>query len=336
MPVGGAMRSLVKSRRWLTFRLVAALAVLVSALAFPASPGIMQPAHAAPITYVAALTGPAESPPNASPGVGFTIVELDMAAHTLHVTVNFSGLVAGTTASHIHACTTTPGAGTASVATQTPTFSGFPLGVTSGTYDRTFNTLDAASYNPAFITANGGSVAASEVALAFCIVSGGAYLNVHSSTFPGGEIRGFLQPASPRSVTNVRFGLPGDPADPPGPAGGGATRDRVDPPVIVIKSGDTINYVNAGDPHQVAIYNKNLTKNGSGPTTTLADINVNAGSGFLLDDPVGRLALGSAGANVTWTFTNTTGSVEQYLVICAFRPHLVDNGMAQFVLVKPS
>src|SRR3954452_20978128 len=78
--------------------------------------------QAAPILYEAHLTGPAESPPNASPGVGDAQVSFDLAAHTLSVNFSFSGLTAGTTASHIHCCTVIPGTGIAGVATQIPTF----------------------------------------------------------------------------------------------------------------------------------------------------------------------------------------------------------------------
>jgi CHRD domain len=178
-------------------RIFPALLLLGSSLILLALflPGGSTPARAAAITYAAALSGPAESPPNTSPGTGFTRVDFDPAAHTLRVQVGFAGLVAPTTASHIHACTATPGSGTAGVATQVPFFTGFPIGATSGTYDHTFTTLDAATYNPAFVTANGGTAASAEAVLATCLAAGRTYLNIHSTTFPGGEIRGFLLPA---------------------------------------------------------------------------------------------------------------------------------------------
>jgi hypothetical protein len=82
--------------------------------------------------------------------------------------------------------------GTAGVATTTPTFAGFPLGVTSGVYDNTLDLTQNTSWNPAFITANGGTTASAESAFMSGIAAGKAYLNIHTSVVPGGEIRGFL------------------------------------------------------------------------------------------------------------------------------------------------
>src|SRR5262245_7914831 len=83
--------------------------------------------------YWVSLSGPAEAPPNAYPGIGKALVTIDATANTMRVQVNFSGLLAGVTASHIHSATTVAGTGTAGVATAVPTFPGFPLTVTSGT-----------------------------------------------------------------------------------------------------------------------------------------------------------------------------------------------------------
>jgi hypothetical protein len=152
------------------------------------------PVHAAPITYTAVLNGASESPPNASAGTGSATVDFDEVAHTMRVRVTFSGLSGNTTAAHVHAATAVAGIGTAGVATQTPTFAGFPSGVTSGTYDLTFDTSQASSWNAAFITAHGGTVAGAEAFFAASLAAGTAYLNVHSTVFPGGEIRGFLAP----------------------------------------------------------------------------------------------------------------------------------------------
>jgi hypothetical protein len=153
-----------------------------------------QASNANVLSYFANLDGPSESPANASPGVGFATVDYDNTTHMLHLHVTFSGLTGTTTASHIHSATAVALTGTAGVATTTPTFAGFPLGVTSGTYDNTLDLTQSSSYNPSFITANGGTTATAEAALTNGIATSTAYLNIHTSTFGGGEIRGFLVP----------------------------------------------------------------------------------------------------------------------------------------------
>ena len=165
-------------------------------------------AYSAPVYYTATLDGLSESPPNASTGTGLTEVWIDTVAHLLNVDVTFSGLLAPNTASHIHAATAVPYTGTAGVATVTPTFTGFPSGVTSGTYSHTFDTSLAASFSPAFVTANGGTPATAEAALFAAISAGRAYLNIHTSLYPGGEIRGFLMPKTvPEPTTMLLLGL---------------------------------------------------------------------------------------------------------------------------------
>ena len=157
--------------------------------------GVGLPSEAA--IYTANLSGANENPATPSAGTGNTTVTIDTTAHTLQVIVSFSGLTSGTTASHIHCCVAPNG--NAGVATTTPTFAGFPLGVTSGSYNQTFNTLSASTWNPAFVTANGGTPASAEAVLAAGLAAGQAYLNVHTTNFPGGEIRGFLLAASSTS-----------------------------------------------------------------------------------------------------------------------------------------
>ncbi|HTI72607.1 MAG TPA: CHRD domain-containing protein [Candidatus Limnocylindria bacterium] len=150
-------------------------------------------AHGSIFDFVATLDGPSESPANASPGVGAATFQYDDVAHTLSIDVTFSGLTGNTTASHIHAATTIPGVSTAGVATQTPSFTGFPLGVTSGSYSHTFDLTLTSSFNSAYVSAHGGTAAGAEAALFTAMEDGKAYLNIHTTTFGGGEIRGFLQ-----------------------------------------------------------------------------------------------------------------------------------------------
>ncbi len=49
----------------------------------------------------------------------------------------------------------------------------------------------ASSYNPAFISANGGTVATAFTALQTALADKKAYFDIHTNIFPGGEIRAF-------------------------------------------------------------------------------------------------------------------------------------------------
>ena len=161
------------------------------------------------------LTEALEVPPTGSPGTGQATVILNTGLQTMEVKETFSGLTStgtGTTASHIHCCLPSPFQTGVNemVATTVPTFPGFPLGVTSGTYDQTFDLTTAATYNPAFITSAFNldplkSVAGAEAALVTALLDGETYINIHTNAFGGGEIRGFL--AVPGPV--VGAGLPG-------------------------------------------------------------------------------------------------------------------------------
>jgi len=132
-----------------------------------------------------------ENPPHPeSSGHGTALVTWNFVTHEMTVNVLFNGLTTPTTAAHIHCCVTPPG--NAGVATTTPTFPGFPLGVTSGSYSHAFDVLSASTYNPAFVTANGGTAASAATTLINGMLAGRAYLNVHTTMFGGGEIRGFL------------------------------------------------------------------------------------------------------------------------------------------------
>jgi len=149
-------------------------------------------------------------------GSGSTTVVINDVADTLQVHIVWSGLSGPTTASHIHCCVAPPG--TVGVAVTPVSFPGFPgsaggpPGATSGDYLSPIIdlTLDA-SYTDAFRNDFGGGTAAgAEAALIAGIEAGQAYLNVHTSTHPRGEIRGFLAPVpEPSSLLLLTAALGG-------------------------------------------------------------------------------------------------------------------------------
>jgi hypothetical protein len=184
------------------------VAPYVFALALCAAPA----AFAAPITYTANLSGLAEEPPNASSGTGFAELTIDPDAHSFTISATFADLLAPTTVAHIHCCTAAAFSGTAGVATQVPIFIGFPAGVTSGDYLASFDTALASTFNPAFVTAAGGTAAGAEAALLAGLAAGQAYFNIHSEMFPAGEIRGFLRVQAapePAALALLAVGLVG-------------------------------------------------------------------------------------------------------------------------------
>ncbi len=70
----------------------------------------------------------------------------------------------------------------------------------------TFDLTMASTWNSAYITANGGTPAGAEAAFAQAVSEGRSYLNIHSSTFGGGEIRGFLVVPEPGTAALLALG----------------------------------------------------------------------------------------------------------------------------------
>jgi CHRD domain len=110
----------------------------------------------------ATLSGTSEVPANASTATGSVTGTFDPVSNVITVNVNFNGLSAVATAAHIHSGAVGVNGGVIVGLT------GFPSAV-SGTYSNSF-TLTAPQ--------------------AASLASGGLYVNIHNSSFPGGEIRG--------------------------------------------------------------------------------------------------------------------------------------------------
>lgn len=148
--------------------------------------------HAAMITFTADL-GPESA---GATGTGFVTVVYDSTLHTLSIDATFSGLSGDTTVAHIHCGTAVSETGTVGVAVTPGTLPRFPGGVTAGSYTSPFllDLTTSATYTAGFVNNfAGGSIAGAEAALLAGMYAGKAYFNVHSLTYPGGEIRGFLE-----------------------------------------------------------------------------------------------------------------------------------------------
>ena len=156
------------------------------------------------ISFDTTLSGLNEVPPAiTSTGSGFATV--DLTGNLLTVNVTFTGLASSVGAGHIHCCSalgTNIGVAVG--------FSGLPA-ATSGTFMQTFDLTDAAVYSAGFLNNFGGGTAAGAQAALIAGMSGGmAYVNLHNSAFPGGEIRGQLATVpEPGSAAMLVMGLAG-------------------------------------------------------------------------------------------------------------------------------
>ena len=132
--------------------------------------------------FQAFLSGLGENPPNGSPGSGFATLTLNAAQTQITVDENWSGLLAPATASHIHG----PGGAGTNAPVMFP-LSGVPAATAGAIPEQVF------TINPTQVG---------------YLMSGYLYANVHTSVFPGGEIRGqFMMVPEPTSATLLGLGV---------------------------------------------------------------------------------------------------------------------------------
>lgn len=141
---------------------------LATALAVPMA------AQALVHVFEANLDGLQEVPPVASPGVGVATLVFDDVANTFTLSMGGGGLSAGITLAHIHrAAAGVAGPAIVTLHTQ-PGFVGLGMTFFALNMDSTPFPVGAGDVNKT------------------AVLAGDTYINVHTSTFPGGEIRGQL------------------------------------------------------------------------------------------------------------------------------------------------
>lgn len=131
-------------------------------------------------------------------GTGSATASFDDTTNVFTFFATFSGLSGVTTQSHFHCCTTSPFSGTAGIAVDAPTLP-IPIGVSAGSFGAALDLDDPDNFRAGFITDSGGLNQAISRFVAG-LSSGQVYLNIHSSTFGGGEIRGFMRVPEPTTA----------------------------------------------------------------------------------------------------------------------------------------
>ena len=152
--------------------------------------------------WAGTMKGSNENPANASTAMGWA--DIFLSGDMLTVNVIWQGLIGGNpAAAHIHCCVA-PGSNIG-VAVGFP---GFPT-TTSGSYNNVFDLTNPAIYTAAFRNNFGGGTAAgAEAALIAGLDAGRAYVNIHNSVYPGGEIRAnVVATPEPASMLLVATGL---------------------------------------------------------------------------------------------------------------------------------
>lgn len=129
------------------------------------------PAHATIVNFAATLSGAQEVPPNASPAVGTGTFTFDTTTNILAYNISYSGLLGTESAAHFHVGA--PGVAGA-----------IQIGLPAG-------------------SPKGGFTAALTAVQETDLLGGLWYVNIHTTpNFPGGEIRGQLERATPAETSS--------------------------------------------------------------------------------------------------------------------------------------
>lgn len=153
--------------------------------------GFSSTANAAVITWSANLDNIQENPDTISTATGFGTVTFDDVTNVLTLDLTWTGLTGLGVQAHIHCCA--PPANNVGialdlwlVATPQPA---------SGSFSSAFDLDLVNPFRAAFTAANGGTAGGAMAALMAAMDINYAYFNIHTLSFPGGEIRGNISPA---------------------------------------------------------------------------------------------------------------------------------------------
>ena len=151
-------------------------AIAVATFVLPAQ------ANADPIRFISILTGSQETPPNSSPALGFGTIVLNDAQTAATLSLQWAAITGSLTSAHIHLGA--PGVGG-------PRLLEF---ATAGGSNGAISNV-AWIFQPV-TTATGTVLSVTDQVNA--LLAGNIYFNIHSTGFPGGEIRGqVLQDCNP-------------------------------------------------------------------------------------------------------------------------------------------
>ena len=156
------------------------LLVLAIGLAF-ILPGITQ---AVPLTFITTLSGANERPPASTPGLGVATVTLNDTEDMFSYAISFENLLTAATVAHIHFGLIT------STGPVIFDFTSLLPKATAGSFSGTLVATDLIPRPAVGINTFPDAVNAFK--------QGNTYVNIHTTTFPAGEIRGqlVLEPAT--------------------------------------------------------------------------------------------------------------------------------------------
>jgi CHRD domain-containing protein len=141
---------------------------------------------------------------------GVAVVSLDTTAHRLVISITASGFTPVQSGSHIpfvsslhlNCCVNPPGIAGDVTLQVLPLFGDITGGTRTITVDTSAppGAVPAVTWHPDFVASHGGTPAAAEAALAAGLAAGDTYVNIATTEFGLGEIRGFFNAPTQSSI----------------------------------------------------------------------------------------------------------------------------------------